>query len=197
MGSLIALQELCEGKSIAIVGNAQSLLDMNLGEEIDSHDIVVRINQSVSSQKHILDRIGHKCDIYTASGTGMVPVRFHKTTVPKLCFYMTTLNRDSALDYFHFFPEEMWYTLQKELNAGKDIRPSTGLMTIYMILNATKFKSLNIYGFDFWETKTFYNPSLYVAKTHRPKSEKEYILDMISKYDNVKLIGKNNENSSI
>lgn len=189
MGSLTELKELCEGKSIAIVGNAQSLLNMNLGNEIDSHDVVVRINQSVLSEYHILERIGYKCDIYTASGAGMVPKNFHKTTQPKLCYYMTTLKREIAPSYFHFFPVDMWESLQKELNAGEEVRPSTGLMTIYMIVNAVEFKNINIYGFDFWNTKTFYNSSLYVAKTHRPDYEKMYVEKLIKNNRNIKIIG--------
>lgn len=189
MGSLTELKELCEGKSIAIVGNAQSLLDMGLGNEIDSHDIVVRINQSVISERHVLDRIGYKCDIYTASGTGMILKKFHKTTQPKLCYYMTTLKRDIAPSYFHFFPENMWNDLQRELGAGPDARPSTGIMTIYMIVNSTEFKNINIYGFDFWQTKTFYNPSLHVAKSHKPDFEKDFIKRLLSMNDNIKLIG--------
>lgn len=189
MVCLTELKNLCDGKSIAVVGNAQSLLDMNLGHEIDSHDVVVRINQSVISERHILNRIGFKCDIYTASGTGMIPVAFHKTTPPKLCYYMTTLKRESVLDYFHFFPVEMWEALQKELNAGPDVRPSTGIMTLYMIVNATKFKNINIYGFDFWKSKTFYNSSLYVAKTHKPDYEEIFVNNLLKNHNNIKLIG--------
>ena len=34
-----------EGKTVAIVGPAQYMMGKNLGEEIDNHDIVVRINR--------------------------------------------------------------------------------------------------------------------------------------------------------
>jgi hypothetical protein len=33
------------GKSIAVVGNAQSLFDAEFGTEIDAHDIVIRLNK--------------------------------------------------------------------------------------------------------------------------------------------------------
>lgn len=199
MGSLDELQFLCEGKSIAIVGNAQSLFTQKRAAEIDAHDIVVRMNKSVLAEPSVQAVIGFRCDIYTASGVGLVPLEYHRTQQPQTCYYMTTRKRETAPTYFNFFPEEMWEELQRELCLNKDeeARPSTGIMTIYMILKTVKYKQVDIYGFDFWNTKTFYNPTLSVAATHNPSYEKEYVEKLLKQHDNVNFIGVKHENCSI
>lgn len=45
-GSKKDLEELMVGKRIAVVGNALSLFDKSYGEEIDTHDIVIRFNKA-------------------------------------------------------------------------------------------------------------------------------------------------------
>lgn len=47
MLSLLHVQSLIAGRSVAVVGNAQSLLGKGQGDAIDEHDIVVRLNLGV------------------------------------------------------------------------------------------------------------------------------------------------------
>jgi hypothetical protein len=40
------MKEWFEGKTVALIGNAMSLFEKTYGEEIDSHDVVVRLNKA-------------------------------------------------------------------------------------------------------------------------------------------------------
>ena len=44
------MAELLSGKSIAIVGNAKSILETNYGEKIETHDVIVRLNKGYVTQ---------------------------------------------------------------------------------------------------------------------------------------------------
>lgn len=188
---MLELKSLCDGKNIAIVGNAESLMDKTFANEIDSHDIVIRINKGVLLTSDMMNKShGKKCDIYTVSGVGCVDVNLHTTTMPKLSYWMTTYKREDAPEKYHFFPEEMWNKLQEDLRTESDfeVRPSTGLMTIYMIINATKYANLDIYGFDFWQTKTFYNATRKWAKAHTPSLEKVLVEKILQENTNINFI---------
>lgn len=193
-----AIQDLCKGKSIAIVGNAESLHSMGKAQEIDAHDIVIRMNKGVMAEPEILDRhLGNKCTIYTFSGKGYVDEKEHHTQKPEFSVWMTTRNREEAPDHVKFFPFPMWENLQRDLaqfgdpNAAKEIRPSTGIMVIYMILKGVEYGQVDIYGFDFWQTKTFYNKKTISAKRSiQPSAEKLLVERLLAEHRNVTFIRK-------
>ena len=72
--------EFLKNKSVALVGPAKYMSGSNYGVEIDSHDVVVRINRGIESIKSYGDDIGKRTDIYysclieTSQQTGKLDV---------------------------------------------------------------------------------------------------------------------------
>ena len=79
-------------------------------------------------------------------------------------------------------PVEDWRELRNKLPA----LPSTGYVTINFLLKHINFKSLTIYGFDFFKSGTWYH-NLRNQKWHCFEDEEILIKEMI-KNKNVKLI---------
>lgn len=188
--------DICRGKKIAIVGNAESLQNLEKASEIDAHDVVIRMNRGVMAAPDMLSmHLGRKCSIYTFSGKGYVSEESHRTEKPAISVWMTTRKREKAPSHVEFFPEEMWSNLQMELStlsnvdAEKEIRPSTGLMVIYMILKGVVYEHVDIYGFDFWQTKTFYNKkTINPKRSIQPAVEKMLVEKLLLEHSNVTII---------
>lgn len=190
------IQDICRGKRIAIVGNAESLQSLTKANEIDAHDVVVRMNKGVMASPDMLSKhLGYRCDIYAFSGKGYAPEEAHQTEKPSVSVWMTTRKREKAPEHVEFFPEKMWNNLQMELatlsnvETEKEIRPSTGLMVVYMILKGVDYKWVDIYGFDFWQTKTFYNKkTINPNRSIQPLAEKLLMEKMLVEHSNVTII---------
>lgn len=81
-------RDFIRGKSVAIVSSAPMLEDLTMGEEIDGHDIVVRIHSPMRTYNWkpddefmplaLRDKIGIRCDIFYTSGWDMAPDKFRR-----------------------------------------------------------------------------------------------------------------------
>ena len=58
------LKDIIEGKRVALVGPASYMVGSNYGKEIDSHDVVVRINRGIESIAEFKNDLGEKTDVY-------------------------------------------------------------------------------------------------------------------------------------
>lgn len=168
--SFVELQSFLSGKSVAIIGNASSIFNDALGAEIDTHDVVIRINYG-----YIKDPVaqGSKTTIWA----GSVALDEHEVQTrfaPIYAMWMTPRRR-SLPNYSPAFrrklfmhPVEIWETLQKELGAWGDgqARPTTGAMLINLVVKHCAPSRVRLYGFDFFKTKTFYEKRLPKNKPH-------------------------------
>lgn len=151
------------GKSVAIVGNAKSLFSTRYGEEIDSHEVVIRFNKGFIYDKNAQ---GTKTDILILACILRDDERkgFHAKYV---------INRSRS------YQNPVNFTISNEDRARlKNIlgsQPSTGFMAIDMCLYA-EAKSIDLYGFDWEDTPTFYNPANYQTQHDYPK-EKDIVLE--------------------
>ena len=59
--------DLIKDRNVAIVGNASAIIGSRQGEEIDSHDIVIRINKGVPTEDNYVD-IGKKTHVWVFGG---------------------------------------------------------------------------------------------------------------------------------
>jgi hypothetical protein len=181
-------QKLIEGKSVAIVGPANTIEQANYGEYIDNHDIVIRINDAFPLNSALINYTGSKSDILfhglydgTSEGhCGKVSPGLWKRNGVKLVIYPTHLKDDEWLIYnFHarnyFFlpfsqvPQKQYFAFENELKA----RPTTGLSSIFWTLSA-KPKKIFITGISFYK-----KPHLEYYKSGQ--AIKEYNSNYISK----------------
>lgn len=149
---LAPLCEMLEGRTVAIVGNAASLLEGEAGAEIDQHDAVIRFNwgfieqarsQGTKTSVHCLasnvprDRI--------AAAWPSAEILF----VSPLRFFLDPALRQTSM----ILPIRRWSRLLGMLG---DNRPSAGLMTLDL-LRDFRPRRLAVYGFDWKQSRTFYH----------------------------------------
>jgi hypothetical protein len=168
--SLPDLMAYLDGKSVAIVGNASSLLHHDCGAAIDGHDVVVRMNKGIPVNPAAQGRRWDICCFSTMPEIGdllqkisprfavwMSPrARRKYERAPKLCFY----------------PLDHWQALHDRLGQ----RPSVGAMTIDLVSRSAA-RTASVYGFDFKASGTFYTPDQHIGP-HDYRAESRYVLDL-------------------
>ena len=152
-----------KGKSVALVGPAQSL--QHKGDEIDSHDIVVRMNRGFPPPPDEAEHIGSRTDAlyhclleeYRCGGKirweeikearlllcspyprGVAP--FHSD----VCKFMVA-NREHRVPW-HMIDRDLYLDIARATGT----RPNTGICAIVDLL--ANGADLTVYGFDFFET---------------------------------------------
>lgn len=167
-----------QNKSIAIVGNATSLFSNNFGEEIDSYEIVCRINRGVI----IKDRSsqGSKIDVWAYSISRLVEDLFDsvscKNTIHLSHKHRKTKVAGEKLKQFrpHKYTK-FWYPLDKLATLTQSLEsttPSSGLILLDLIFQSNP-KNVTLYGFDWKKSPTWYFQES--STEHNWKLEKEYI----------------------
>jgi hypothetical protein len=171
--ALRALLASLDGKSVAIVGNATSLLAHQHGALIDGHDVVVRMNMGFPVDPAAQ---GTRFDLWCFSN-------FRATLQPPDGFVMPRSvwmspkyrdRTDHGLDCC-FYPIPYWRKLHDRLGA----RPSVGAMTIDLVSRSNP-RQVTIIGFDFNRSKSFYEVRESPAP-HDFAAEERYVTDMIAR----------------
>lgn len=155
-----------KGKTVAIVGNAQSIFDQHNGKAIDAHEIVIRFNRGFvtapEAQGKRTDVLMLACELNIdekASYKSYYSVNRSKNT---RCGDLTIGN-----------------TMRSRLRAWVGKQPSSGFMAIDLCREA-EAKSIDLYGFDFEHTPTFYNPVGYVTP-HNYSAEEKIVRELAEK----------------
>jgi hypothetical protein len=144
-------------RTVAVVGNAMSLFDTESGNDIDTHDVVVRINLGTRAMGLISH--GSRLDVLSCSRYDFIlrhgvideikPWRILHTSdrnredppPPGVCY----LDLDSRIQ------------LKQKLDLDKKQKPSAGISTLWYISQCAP-RSVDVYGFDWKKTPTFYDP---------------------------------------
>jgi len=164
------LKQFILNKDIAIVGNAKSVF--NKKRPIDEHEIVIRINKGSPKEKEEI--IGTRTDILALS-LCLDQNKIESEFSPKIIVWCTpkyTLMNEYLQQVARIYPLQDWFKLYDILNA----RPSTGCMIIDYI--APYAKKLTLYGFDFWNSNTWYTNNIHLGE-HNPLNEKRFITTLI------------------
>lgn len=162
-GRLREVLKYINGKSVAIVGNAKSIFDSRYGSEIDSHDVVIRFNKGFT---YYPDSQGHRTDIIILSCLLRDDERegYHARYI---------INRSKSYrNPAHFTISTEDRMKLKEIIGSQ---PSSGFMAIDLCLFSRAGK-IDLYGFDFEKTITFYNDPNYQTQ-HNYSKEEEIVLD--------------------
>lgn len=159
-------------KTVALVGNAQSLFDSTHGELIDSHDVVVRLNKAASfwDGSYPVSH-GTKTDVW---GIWSAYNFKHELDKPVNIMQMGPQLRHIAYRAgIEQFPEEDWIVLKKITTLDN---PTTGLMMLFNILHS-KPKSLSVFGFDWKDTPTWTDPERVfdMECPHDYEGERKYV----------------------
>lgn len=181
------LRSYFEGKTIAIIGNAESILNFNFGSEIDQHDIVIRINNcDIKDPKSQ----GWKIDIWASSYPlseriieDILKVNIILWMSPKLekmPRYSLKLLKKTFL-----YPYKDWKKLYKKIKA----RPTTGMMLVDFVTNRLNPLRISLYGFDFFKTKNINEEEIRKGTPHDFKREELIIRKIANDNEKVKIRG--------
>lgn len=137
------------GKRVAIVGNARMLAELAHGEQIDSADLIIRVNRAPrpGARSH-----GSRTDwLALATSLGATAAR---EIAPKRILWMS--HKRKRLPFWavrkgriYLHPREEMHRLRQHLGAP----PSTGLMMIDLLARSDAVQ-IDIYGFDFFASKS-------------------------------------------
>lgn len=159
--TLEPLKKLLKNKTVAIVGNSEKILKENHGAEIESHDIVIRFNKGFPQGKP--EALGKRTDILFLACT-------LSTVELKIFNAIYTVKRSNLCQNvcnFNISKEDRCSLKQGVAQA------STGFIAINFALSANA-KNIDLYGFDFFKSPTYYNPKDYKT-LHDGQSEAEKI----------------------
>jgi len=175
------------GRSVALVGNARSLSSLSLGQEIDSCELVIRLN-AAPNQK--IGSHGARTS-WIASSTLLSP-RCLRALKPERLIWMSPRRRALALVAYgsllpmSFYPGEWWHMLAARLGGA---RPSTGAMVIDLIVRLGEFSELRLFGFDFFQSGSLSQRGLSSPPPHDFVREREYVLQLLKSEPRINLVG--------
>lgn len=152
-------ENLISNKSVAIVGNGPSELGKNKGEEIDSHDIVIRFNNyridnyekdygtktniwikcSSNDIVHNRNNKNFDCILYE-------PDYYHHEIIDG---YLNVLFDDCKINVVDYFDFDDHYSLRKQFH----IFPTSGFVCINKVIKQPNIKHFDLYGFSFLQEK--------------------------------------------
>lgn len=169
--SIKKFKDLIEGKTVALIGPASYMMGTRLGKEINSYDVVVRINRSYESIDKFSSDIGNRTDILYSclieknANAGKIDPNYLKNLGIKQIVAppassmkglsdstrlheLIDINKARILDEIigvrvvdHYF--------HNDLALKVDCRPNTGYVAIFDLLRFFPTK-LGVYGFSFY-----------------------------------------------
>jgi hypothetical protein len=164
------------GKSISLVGGAQSIYSNEYGSEIDASDVVLRMNRNFPKSKI---HQGKKTDLLAIScGLSwwkhfryydLAPILWMSPKRDSIPFWM------KKRDNFYYYNVCDWKNLSCILQNN---RPSTGAMALDFIVKYLRPAKLSLFGFDFKKTKTLYEKKQKVGP-HNWALEQSHTLQII------------------
>jgi len=162
-----------QGKRVAIIGNARALGETSFGARIDAADIVIRINRAPmqNATSH-----GTKTN-WVALATSLSQEDYSRIA-PQRILWMS--HKRKRLPHwiaqkagFYLHPLTDWQRLNKHLGHP----PSTGAMIIDLIQRSDA-QSIDLYGFDFFQSKSLSGSRKASQVPHDFSAEKDYVLGL-------------------
>jgi hypothetical protein len=176
--------EAIKNKNVSVVGLSKSLIGSKYGSEINSSEIVIRLNKSIPVPKELYDDLGDKTDILCTclddnpiTGGDINPLLWKKNGVshilipfPKNMFLTMpnsrNLNKVKQHLPFSFVDEKTYKTLERKLKSS----PTTGMSCLMEFLRL-EINKLSLFGVDFYRTLPYegYYPKNFDYKNHLKK----------------------------
>jgi len=158
-----------KNKTVAIVGNSESLFEQRYGKDIDSHDVVIRLNRCTAlfkpgehSESH-----GDRTDVWSAWRVDEYETFDIARPVHTVQMAFWTGSNYKPI---------LCYTLAEarsliSMYRGPD--PSTGLMTLDWVSRRNP-KQVSVYGFDWKKTPTWSDPTRSRDTLHDFERERQF-----------------------
>lgn len=164
------MKEWFEGKTVSVVGNAQSLINQKFGQEIDQADVVVRINRGGWRYPEFKNQMGSKLDVWC-----MQNIRQNKAHFGRAQTKGAHKMQMDTIDISPQFIELADAVFSKEDRGALDInltkKSSTGLRVLYYISKQNPLK-VSVYGFDWKKTYSWHEKRKCIA--HLFDEERKY-----------------------
>lgn len=166
------LDELVKGKTISLVGNASSILRTDQSNEIDSHDVVIRMNRGLPSLMR--GKAGKRTDVLATAKYwqdvchSKVPlVLFMKLTALGDQHYGRLIAELDPASRLLRWPQH----LENECRAFVGADPGTGIRLLWWLKTYSQCKQVYLYGFDCWKTVSHWSGRRN-TQNHRPDLER-------------------------
>jgi hypothetical protein len=134
------------GKTVAVVGNASSQSQKKQGTEIDSHDVVIRMNRAAGlfDGADVAESHGVKTDVWCVWDANDRVLRPHLERFPGQVWHISNENQKTSLADW-CMPPERFQAVKSILGVWL---PSSGFLLLNLLADCGP-RSVDVYGFDF------------------------------------------------
>jgi len=202
---LSKFQEYCKGKTIAIVGNSSCIFNKSYGSDIDKHDIVIRFNWTIDKPIHNWTaNLGTKFNIYVYAiksysrilryiQAGLLNdkdfiIRVRHNDSFKIPALHNSIKKDKNIKKILYYNQDE-FKESLPVNWFGDKEPSAGASILQFLIDCVDFKSISLYGFDFFETsaetpqQSNEFQSFFYRVAHDKQAEKDFFNYWITEYE--------------
>ena len=147
----------CAGKSIAIVGDAESMIGLGNGEAIDAHDIVLRFSSSAYPPEAYWPDTGRKIDVWSCAINNIEPLRIGWERlwdrIDWILWAWVNANTMPVDPEFRAKVVQLppMHIVNLSASIG-NIWATNGLAAVAWFWSQVEYGSIDVYGFDFLET---------------------------------------------
>ena len=172
--------EYCKDKRIAILGNSRIILKEKLGDHIDSHQIVLRMNMGYP-KPDLHSLIGRRTDIWSAAMADQTKQRhFHGLFKDRKFtlwpwYDLSTMIAEIRENTYAFPP-----AFYKEILGECGSIPSSGCLIVNYFIRHIEYEALTVAGFDFFKTPNFHRSEIVTAH-HQPRKEEDFMVPVLKK----------------
>lgn len=166
------LEDIVAGKTVALVGNAMSMMKVPVGAAIDYHDVVIRMNCGLPGIMPV-PFIGSKTTIW-ATAKRFPQVR--RDVFRAILFMKLTELGDR--EWGEFMREKLpvplvrWpRDLEQEVAEFVGADPGTGIRLLYWLKRKANPKKLSVFGMDCWQTPSNWSKRMNTPN-HKPDLER-------------------------
>jgi len=170
----MTLGDIFKNKNVLLVGNGESI--KGKGSLIDSHECVVRFNTSLGIL-HKFD-VGIKADVWIyaqARRSVCAKIWEMKKVTPKyvIRYGESPVNFMNGIQYL--IPQKYSKTVRETLGLPNGKMPSTGIVTLHLLIKSLEPKSISIIGFDGLQTSNFYTKDIGHHPCHVGEIERNFV----------------------
>jgi Glycosyltransferase family 29 (sialyltransferase) len=163
----------CENKSIILIGNGQSINEVDYNNLINEHDIVIRFNHGAVIENK---NVGNKTDIWVMAMNSKSSQIGRFKQFKKQPEYILRFNNKLVINVLYkkvSFTENINDEIRELLKLDPNKNPSSGISCIHWLVKNVNYKKLTVIGFDGFKSVNFYVTNNKQVGTYFHDGEKE------------------------